>query len=235
MRSLLMLPLFSACSPASADWHGEIGFRSQYINRGYSKSRGNPVFQARINYQGLSGWYAGTGVSQVNFGHNDDDEASVEIKPFLGWNFALDDDWRGDASVTGYIFDGEVYEMEGDYAEFNAVLSYKSNWSARISYAPDAYQRQVGLLSYELNYRQDILDELQFSAGLGYSQANMLLGQDYFYWNAGFSWFVTNHLSIDARYVDTYLEAKKYYAVYSKDFYPSPLKENYLISVNIGF
>ena len=77
---------------------------------------------------------------------------------------------------------------------------------------------------------------MQFSAGLGYYQAGALLGQDYFYWNMGASWFLTSYLAIDIRYVDVDLETPHHnIGLHPGEFYPRPLENKYLLSVTLGF
>lgn len=222
--------------PASqADWHGDIKFLSDYVYRGYSKSRGKPVVQGNIDYQDNSGWFAGLGVSQVRF---DDQQfsgrAEIEIKPYLGWSLPLSADWRAELSVSGYIYDNKIFNHAADYAEFYASLHYQDWLSATASIAPDAYQRRADVANYEITYRRDILDTVQFSAGLGYNQAGALLGHDYFYWNAGVSWFATSYLSVDFRYIDVDLPPQHLEDHYD-DFYPRQQENKYLFSVTLGF
>ncbi|MFZ2312924.1 MAG: TorF family putative porin [Methylobacter sp.] len=220
---------------SQADWHGDIKLLSDYVYRGYSKSRGNPVVQGNIDYQDDSGWYAGLAASQVRF---DDqkyaDRAEIEIKPYLGWSLPLSTDWKGELSVTGYIYDNKIFNHTADYAEFYASLHYKDWLSATASIAPNAYQRHANVADYELTYRRDVLDTVQFSAGLGYNQAGALLGHDYFYWNAGVSWFATSYLSLDVRYVDVALPHQDL-EDHHDDFYPRQQENKYLFSATLGF
>jgi uncharacterized protein (TIGR02001 family) len=222
-------------APAYAEWHGDIKFLSEYSYRGYSKSRGNPVVQGHIDYQDQMGWFGGLGVSQVSFDDQNTDPSHVEIKPYLGWSLPMSDDWRGELFVNGYIYDADVFAQRADYAEIYAVVHFQDWLSGKVSLAPDAYQRQNNIFNYELNYRQDILDNLQFSGGLGFYQADKLVGEDYFYWNLGVSWFVTSYLAIDARYVDLHLDQQHDDGDHHGEFYPRPIENNYQISVTVGF
>jgi uncharacterized protein (TIGR02001 family) len=221
---------------AQADWHGDLKFLSDYVYRGYSKSRGNPVAQTHVDYQDDAGWFAGLGLSQVRF----DDQlntarAEIEIKPYLGWSLPVSTDWRAEFSVNGYLYDNKVFGHDANYAEIYASLHYQDWLSARASVAPDAYQRQAAVLNYELNYRRDLLDNVQFSSGLGYYQAGALLGEDYFYWNAGLSWFVTSYLAIDLRYVDAALSNDHEPEHDPDQFYPRQQDNKYLFSITLGF
>ena len=231
-----LLYLLLSFSPANADWHGELSFRSDYVYRGYSKSQGNPVVQGLIDYQDDSGWFGGLGLSQVNFDNlPNTNSAEVEIRPYMGWALPLATDWSTELTVNGYIYNDKIFEQNSDYAEFSATLHYQDWLSGKISVAPNAYQRHATVPSYELNYRRDILDTLQFSGGLGYSQAGVLLEQDYFYWNLGVSWFVTSYLTLDARYVDVHLNNYDNSQIPGDEFYPRPIKNKYLLSITLGF
>jgi len=221
--------------PAQAEWHGDVKFLSEYSYRGYSKSRGNPVVQGHIDYQDPAGWFGGLGVSMVSFDDQAVDPSNVEIKPYVGWSLPISEDWRGEMFVNGYIYDDMVFAKRADYAEIYSALYYQDWLNCKISVAPDAYQRQHTVLNYELIYRRDILDNLQFSGGLGYYQAGALIGEDYFYWNLGMSWFVTSYLAVDLRYVDVHLEEHHESGMHHDEFYPRPLQNNYQVSVTLGF
>ena len=227
--------LLLICLPTYAEWQGELKFLSEYVYRGYSKSRGNPVFQGHIDYQDPTGWFAGLGVSQVSFDDSPANRSNLEVKPYLGWSLSIVDDWRGELSASGYVYDDKIFAQRAGYAEIHAALHYQDFLSARVSVAPDAYQREQTTLNYELGYRRDILDTLQFSGGLGYYQAGALIGEDFFYWNMGVSWYLTPHLAIDIRYVDVHLEQHHDSGAHHNEFYPRPLENNYLLSFTAGF
>lgn len=228
---LILVPI-----EALAEWHGDIKLLSDYIYRGYSKSRGNPVVQAHIDYQNPAGWFAGLGVSQVRFDdqHNPD-RAEIEIMPYVGWFFPVTNELRAELSIYGYIFDNKVFGQSANYAEFYVSLHYEDWLSLKASLAPDAYHRDVEVANYEVIYRRDLLDNVQFSAGLAYNQAGSLLDEDYFYWNAGFSWFVTSFLAVDFRYVDVALNAQDDAHNHQDEFYPRLQDNKYLFSLTVGF
>lgn len=226
-------------TPALAEWHGNLRLLSDYIHRGYSKSRGNPVVQAQLNYQNLDGWFAGLQLSQVQFDDQPNpDRAEFESRLFAGQLFQLTSDLRAEISASGYIFDGKIFDHTANYAEVFAALHYQDWLSLRMGIAPNAYGLNANVRSYEINYRRDLLDNLQFSSGLGFTQASQLLDQNYFYWNAGFTWFVTSYLSLDLRYVDV---ALSHYALEpahearNDEFYPRPQDNNFQFSLSIGF
>lgn len=192
--------------------------------------------QGHIDYQDDAGWFAGLDLSQVGFDDRQNtDRAEIEIKPYLGWSLPISADWRSELSVSAYIYDNKVFNHAADYAELYASLHYRDWLSARASIAPNAYQRQVNVANYELNVRHDVFDTVQFSAGLGYNQAGALLGQDYFYWNTGISWFATSYLAIDLRYVDVALNPRHDTELHHDEFYPRQQENKYLFSITLGF
>lgn len=231
-----MLCLLFGMPIANADWHGALNFSSDYVYRGYSKSRGNPVVQGHLDYQGDTGWFAGLGLSQVSFDNRSNSaSADLEVRPYFGQNLTLSEDWASEVSVSGYLFNDKISGKVADYAEFHAIAHYQDLLSLRVSVAPDAYGRNAAVPNYELSVRRDILDNVQLSAGFGFLQAGGMIGEDFFYWNTGASWFVTSYLSIEVRYVDSSLTQQSDAGKQKYLFYPSLLQNNYLVSVTLGF
>ena len=231
-----VLLLCSVNSSVHAEWHGSVKLVSDYIYRGYSKSRGNPVVQAHLEYENPDGWFTGVDVSQVRFDdYLNQDRAEMEAQPFLGWNQNINNDWRAVATAKAYIFDNKLFNQRADYAELYASAHYQDWLSLQFSFAPNAYQRNVDTFNYELNLRRDVLDNLLFSTGLGYYQAYSLLGHDSLYWNAGFSWFATDNLALDVRYIDSSLSTHYHSETTHDEFYPRPQDHQYLFSVSLGF
>lgn len=219
------------------DWHGNVSFLSDYQYRGYTKSRSSPVVQGRLDYQHESGWFAGATVSQVSF---DDkpapDRAHFEARPYLGWSVAVTPEWRADLTAFGYLYDGKVFDQTAHYAEVTGSVTYRNWLTGRVGVAPNAYQQNCDVLNYEAQARHEILDNLQISVGLGFHQAGRLLERDYFYWNAGATWYPTTYLSLDLRYVDAQVDAyKPHDTYYYWEFYPRPLENKWILSASLGF
>lgn len=229
--------LILLCVPgASADagWHGQVNFLTNYFYRGYSKSRGNPVVQGNLEFEHESGWFTGFAVSPVSFDDKGyQNRASVELKPYLGWTFALTEDWHADVSATGYVYDGTLFGRDSEYAEFYAAVHLRDQLTVRLAFAPDAYQRGADTLNYELVGRYDVLDTVRLSVGLGYYQASAILGYDSFYWNAGVTWYLHRYVSADLRYVDT--NADTHAPEHPGQFGPRALEDQILFSISVGF
>jgi len=224
-----------ACE-AAAEWRANVKLLSDYLYRGYSKSRGNPVAQARVNYSAESGWYAGLGLSQARFDDQlNRERAELELTPQLGWSVPVNGEWRADFSVLGYVFDNKVFGLTANYAELAAGLHYRDWFSAKASFAPNAYNRSVEIFNYETIARYDVSDDVQVSAGLGFHQAGALLGKNYFFWNAGFTWYLSANLAVDLRYVDVSLQDEHHSDDHNDSFYPRLQDNKFLFAVALGF
>lgn len=222
--------------PAGADFKATATFASDYVYRGYSKSRGNPVMQGNADYEFESGLYGGIWVSQASYddhGHSRD-PAEVEVAPYVGWGGRVEEDWRAELSAIGYLYTGQWYGQNVDYSEFTAALHYRDLISAKFAAAPDAYHWDADTYAYELLGRYSLLDNLQVSAGFGFHQARELVGFNYFYGNAGVTWFIDRHIALDARYVDSnYSQHEENGSV--QYFSPRGLGRHYVLSFTVGF
>jgi uncharacterized protein (TIGR02001 family) len=234
-RVAVLAVIVLASAPVQAELKGSLTFASDYFYRGYSKSRGNPVLQANLEYEHDSGWFGGMWVSQVSF---DDkayaDRAQAELNPYFGWGAKIGDDWRVELSAGRYLYAGKIFGRSADYNEFYAGLHYGDLLTARLAVAYDAYNRKATTLAYELLGRYSLLDNVQLSAGLGFNQAQDLFDYDNFYWNAGITWYPTRFLSLDIRYVDA--DSYRFHGPYSRGFFaPHNLDQRYLFSISAGF
>lgn len=225
-------------APANARAHYSVLARltSNYVYQGYSKSSGNPAAQGNIDIQFDSGFFLGTWISQVDFDDGSvNDRADIEANPYVGWNRQISDDWSFDASLLGYIYDGEVYYHRADYGELSGQLHFRDLVTGRISVSPDAYGSHTLLQDYELQGRFPVLNALDVSASVGYSDGNSLLSYDYVYWNFGASWFLRRYAAIDLRYYDTRQlnEAAEDSAHNGIDL--PAIKNHWVVSLNLGF
>lgn len=222
---------------AAAEWHGSLSFLSDYQYRGYSKSRSNPVVQGNLEYEHRVGWFAGATLSQVSFDDKPNpSRATFEARPYLGWTFNPAQDWRSDLFVMGYLFDGDLFGQAADYAEIYGSVTYRNWLTGRVSLAPNAYQQGADIFNYELSARHELLDNVLLSGGLGYHHAGQLLHTEYFYWNAGATWYPTRHIAVDIRYTDAQPAAPQGEGPFApNEFYPRPIENKWLLSITLGF
>lgn len=129
--STLAVSTLVASSLASAELSGNIGLTSNYIWRGVTQSDDGPAAQGGIDYSHASGFYAGTWLSNVDFG-GADDLNEYEHDLYLGY--------AGEAGAFGYDVgmvhymypladDADFTELalSGSYGSFGAGVAYTFN------------------------------------------------------------------------------------------------------------
>lgn len=121
-----------ASGVASAELTGNVGLTSNYIWRGVTQSDDGPAAQGGIDYSHASGFYAGTWLSNVDFGDTTDAN-EYEQDLYLGY--------AGEAGVFGYEL-GLVHYMypladDADFTELALSGSYQS-FSAGVAYTVDS-------------------------------------------------------------------------------------------------
>lgn len=190
--------------PSQADFHGTLTATTNNADRWFSKSDNEGALIANLDYEHASGLYLGSSVSNVEFEFKEIEHqaAHVEITPYLGWSFALPQQWRMDIQWTGYLYDGDVFGHPADYHEFYLFWHYRDYFTGRFSVANDYYGLGDYAIDYALTGRYPITDALQFSATFGYSQTQEAVGSDYPYWNAGLT-YAYKFISVSLLYMDS--------------------------------
>ena len=223
-----------------AEFHATLTATTNNVTRWFSKSDNNFALLANIDYEHSSGLYLGSSASNIDF-ENETNEiesgaAHVEIIPYLGWSFNLSNAWRLDTQWSRYLYDGNVFGHPADYNEFYLFLHYQDMFSGRISFAENYYGLGDYAIDYELTGRYPLTDYLELSASFGYSQTKAVLGSDYPYWNAGFTYYY-KFVSLDFRYMDAAETSIDQAVVDTKhDFYNPPLIDaTFVFSISAGF
>lgn len=221
-----------------ADFHGSLVGTSNNVGRWFTKSDNGFALKANIDYEHPSGLYLGSSVSNIDFATKDEghEAAHAEIIPYLGWSVNFASAWRLDAQWSRYLYDGYVFGHPADYNEFYLFLHYQDVITGRISFAEDYYNLGSYAIDYELTGRYPLTDALELSASFGYSQTKAVLGSDYPYWNAGFTYFY-KMVSLDIRYMDaTETSIDEVVAVEKHESYDPPLiGSTFVFSVSVGF
>lgn len=103
-----------------------IGVVSDYVWRGQTQTDGQAAVQGGLDYGHESGFYAGTWVSNVDFG----DSTDYELDLYLGFGGSLSDDLSYDLGLVYYAYPDA---RDTDFAELSASASWK--WlTAGLSY-----------------------------------------------------------------------------------------------------
>ena len=229
--------LCTHCNLSLADPHATVTLTTDNINRWFTKTNHNVALQANVDYQYERGFFLGSSVSNIDYGHKKyDKSAHVEIIPYLGWNVNLSKQWRANTQISRYIFDGKMYGHNADYNEYYLFLHYKDLFTGRVSYADDYYHLSKDALDYELTGKYPLSNQFEFSTSVGYSQTKAALNADYLYWNAGITYFY-NIFAIDLRYMDATENNTKENLVEKmrKKFDLPLLNTNIVLSISVGF
>jgi uncharacterized protein (TIGR02001 family) len=206
------------------------------VYRGYSKSNGAPVFQGNIDYEHSSGFFLGTWVSQVDFGHERyQGRVNLEANPYVGVSLGLSENWRFGTTLAGYLYDGKVYGHEADYGEINALLYFRDLLTAHVGTSYDAYGRGRSTLDYEIDLRYPVMDTVEVSSGLGYEDANTVLNYSRVYWHIGASWFLDKHVALALHYYNAQRFDELKGGTENTRFKPPGINNHVVFSISIGF
>jgi uncharacterized protein (TIGR02001 family) len=209
---------------------------SNYVYRSYSKSNGNPDIQGNIDYEHSSGLFLGAWMSHVDFGDSPfKGRSQLEANLYTGVTRRLAKDWRIDATLAGYLYDGKVFRRSANYGEINASLHLRDLLTTRLAVAHDPYGRSGATVDYELQIRYPATDTLEVSGSVGYEDATAVFGYSNIYWNVGIACFMSKHVAFDLRYYGahhiTEAEAKETQASVE----PPRIGNQLVFSISIGF
>lgn len=244
MRTLLPAQvlglLLSSCMAftSQAEFHATLTATTNNYSRWYSKNDNSVGVQGNVDYQYKWGWYLGGNLATVDLNtYSLQNAANVELVPYLGWGFNWADEWRMEVQWSRYLYDGKVFgNSSADYNEFYLFGHYRDILTAQVSFAENFYGLGDYALNYELTGRYPISDSWEMSASFGYGQTAVLLGSDYPYWNAGFSYFY-KFLAFDLRYVGAaeILFDHRLSDQMHENYDPPLLKSTVVFSISVGF
>lgn len=179
-----------ATAPAAAEapaspWSFNVTLASQYVTRGFSNSKGNPVIQGGVDYIHPSGFNAGFWMSTLSDKFVQDSWAETDY--YMGYTKAFGDVSIG-AQIYYYIYPNGKFVWDGqtagvnesyNYGEFVPTLNYK--WFTA---------------KYWYTYTKDyfgVNDDSMFTTGRGHSR-----GSGYLDLNANHD--IGNGFAIQAHY-----------------------------------
>ena len=129
--------LQTAVAQSPHNFSANIGAVSNYLFRGVTQTQDKPAIQGGLDYEHISGFYAGTWISNVDFGSGYEFEIDLatdtfdvssysspgyELDLYLGYAAAINDDLSFDLSAIYYAYpDGD----DLDFAELGASGTWK--------------------------------------------------------------------------------------------------------------
>ena len=193
LSALVAALALTGAAQASAEISGNVSIVSDYAFRGISQTAEKGAIQGGFDYAAESGFYAGTWMSNVEFGT----ESSTEMDLYFGYGGSMGDlgydvsyiyfDYEGDAE-----FDYQEYALALSYGDFSFGVNYSSEYLG--DGGPDFVYPYVGYsmaltegLSLDLHYGYSDIDAADFwgpgedsysdySATLGFSAGGVDFG-----------------------------------------------------------
>ena len=178
-----------------------VGASSDYVFRGFSQTDSKAQVYGGADV-GIGIFYAGTWLSNVDFGDSTDMEYDLYagFKPTLG-PVALD------VGVVRYGYTNQASGADLDYWEFKAAGSLPAGngtVGAAAYYTPENFG-QTGQATYvEVNGSMPLMDKVSLSGAFGHQAVEG--DGDYETWNVGIGYAITDNFSVDLRLWDTNLE-----------------------------
>ena len=159
------LAMLSAASVANADITANLGVTSNYIWRGVTQSDNSAAVSGGIDYSHENGFYAGTWISNIDWGMPEDDLGTgAEVDFYAGFS--------GSAGELGYDI-GYIYYYypnftDADFGEIYGSLSYK--WfEAGIAYTTNTtWDGGDGSLYYYASGSWDLPQDWSIGATIGH-------------------------------------------------------------------
>ena len=197
---------------ANDAWGGSVGFTSDYLVRGITRSNDRAALQIDLHYLNSSGFVAGLFASNSQF--DPGDRRDVELNAFLGFGWKAGNDWRGRIFAVHYSYPWNQSGSQYNYDELNLDLGYQEWLNVSLAYSPNSPHtlpygeyRHAMAKSAELNLQRPILRKLLGTAGVGYYYLAGPEANGYAYWSLGLAYDFAP-LSLTVAYVDTTGSAK---------------------------
>lgn len=206
----LALAALMLALPAAAQaqgWGGSLGLGSDYVYRGLTRNDNQLAAQADLHYYDRSGWFAG--LWAANAKRNPFASTSLELDPYLGYQWPLAQDWSARVSGVHHDYLWSNSERHYNYDEVSGTLAYANRAFATVAFSPDTSiesrdQLVSGraTLSYDLAVHQPLPHAFSLNAGVGYYDLRWAIDTGYLYWNAGLGYDL-GRVQLDLSYIGT--------------------------------
>ncbi|MEO5573671.1 MAG: TorF family putative porin [Gammaproteobacteria bacterium] len=190
---------------------GNVALTNDYAFRGISQTDENPAIQGGFNVNHVSGFYAGTWASNVDFNEDESgglDGATLELDVFGGFASKFGSSELGyDVGVLGYLYPGADEDRNYDYAEVYAGLTYNM-FTVKYYYSPEFFA-ETGTAHYiDLTANVPLPNDFGLLVHVGHQavEDNTLFGApDYTDYRIGVNKKVAG-FGLDLSYVDSNLD-----------------------------
>jgi len=205
-----------AALPSSAlaqELRAAVGAVTDYVVHGVTRSRSDAAIQGTVSMSGSRGTAVGAWASTVNL--NPGPGANAECAPFVSQRVRINIDIALDAKVSRYVYPDDPSQLDYDYTEMRAALTYRDSLELGVAYSPDwsMYTRygptkNRRAIWTELSFAYPIDPVFSLTGGLGYADLSDHDRPDYTYFSAGMQWR-WERLLVGLTYVGTDNDAKR--------------------------
>jgi len=158
-RAIVGLALIASTSICMAELEGNIGITNNYVWRGLTQTQDQAAVSGGLDYTAESGFYAGTWVSNVDFGP----DAGYELDLYLGYGGEFD---GGVSYDVGFIYYAYPNLDGSDFSEVYGSLGF-GGLSVGLSYQVDADFTDADYIYYNISYDVDLNDDYGLSLYAG--------------------------------------------------------------------
>jgi uncharacterized protein (TIGR02001 family) len=157
-------------SVAQAEISANIGATSNYMWRGVSQTDDAAAIQGGVDFSAENGFYAGTWLSNIDFGSTTSDSKGAEVDVYLGFANELKNGWNYDVGAIRYIYPSTNHE-DSDFTELYVNGGYKM-FSAGIAYTVNGDPHEDSAFSkgdmyYHIGASFDLKDSWSLGVTLG--------------------------------------------------------------------
>ena len=201
---------------AAQSWGGSVGFTSDYLVRGITRSDNQPSLQGDVHFATADGFLAGAFASTVQIAPGE--SRNAELGAFVGFAWESGTPWHLKIVASHYSYPWNKAGSQYDYDELNVDVGYSDWITFSALYSPNAprYLPYLGLIgvtakSAELNFQYPLLRKLRANAGLGYERLAGPNSGGYAYWSVGVTYDLAP-ATLSVAYVDSsYTTTDLYY------------------------
>lgn len=160
---------------------------SDYVFRGFSRTRGRPAVQAGVSYRHGSGVVAGLWASSVDLAYVEEatDRRRLELQGFAGYSVSFEPGWSLSALLVRYQYPGGAGSVEVGYTELAVAAYWRELVSVTVAHTDDVFGSGRPALFAELSGRYPVAWSFDLAAGVGRGELDVAGDFDYTYGHLG--------------------------------------------------
>ena len=180
--ALVALPAVTGASEVS----GAVTLASEYVYRGQAMSGHDPAFSAGLNYEHVSGFFAGVWGSTIDL-DNSFGTRDTEIDYYLGYHFEPTGPVQMSLSLIRYTYPGHEGRRDYEHTEGAIAAQLFERYSVEFAYTDDVYGSGAPARFWAVRGEWPLASYWIAGAGLGVVDLSAINTERYAYWDAGLS------------------------------------------------